>query len=75
MFSHFVLSFPVVSYACGGFFVFVVSGCGQHEARKAVKAPRGILEAYIQDMGVRDIDRFIVLDLLPNRIGGRKKTW
>lgn len=37
--------------------------------RKGVKAHQGVLEAYVKGMDVKDTDRFIVIDLIPNRLG------
>lgn len=37
--------------------------------RKGVKAHRGVLEAYIKGLDVKDADRFVVCDLVPNRLG------
>ena len=37
--------------------------------RKGVKAHKGILKAYMDGMDVKDADRFILLDLIPNRLG------
>ena len=42
--------------------------------RKGVKAHRGVLEAYIKGMEVKDTDRFIVFDLVPNRLGTNQRV-
>ena len=38
--------------------------------RKGIKAHQGIIEAYMQGLDLQEMDRFIIVDLLPNRLDG-----